>query len=65
MTIKEGIEEMDAYFADVRDAAYAKIGNPYKKKRVETPVEIVEVVEATDDESNDSDAEYEVKYTFE
>jgi len=53
MTIQEGFDAVNEYFGPIRKEAYAKIGNPYKKKKVKE-----EVVEETANEEYDSDDEY-------
>ena len=64
MTIKEGIEAMDAYFAGSKEEAFAKIGNPYKKKKVKDPVEEdTESYDATEF-NQDSDVDYETEYNL-
>lgn len=55
MSIKEGIEAMDAYFAGSKEEAFAKISNPYKKKRMEDSVNEI-VLEETEDESDTCDS---------
>jgi len=69
MTVREGIEAIDEYFAESRKNAFARIGNPYKKRNIEYSYEIeddVEIEEEVDeevedepDEVDDSATEYE------
>jgi len=65
MSIKEGFDAINEYFGPIKKEAFAKIGNPYKKRKVE-PVDCDDDIEYADDESDDSDVEdLEAKYNVE